>query len=103
MGSSVTWFTAINDASLARHMDRLFKARAAVVFNAMSLRAIARGGLSLDQVHTDTTSRLLWGDYKLVDKDAVRITFGLIRFTLSAEIRCAAARCSYVIVTEVFL
>lgn len=66
----------LNDSSLARHLDRLFDAGGEKVFNALSLQAIRKEELSFDPIHSDTTSRILFGEYAHSDGDSISITRG---------------------------
>jgi transposase len=66
-----------NDSSVARHLDRFFAAGPEKIFNAAALRAIDVEGLSLDRLHNDTTSRLVFGAYNHPEEpDTISITFG---------------------------
>ena len=67
----------LNDTSLARHLDRFFEAGPEKIFNQASLRAIDVEGLSVERVHNDTTSRLVFGNYAHpADPNAISITWG---------------------------
>jgi hypothetical protein len=67
----------LNDTSLARHLDRFFDAGPERIFNQASLRAIDVEGLSVERVHNDTTSRLVFGNYAHPeDPNAISITLG---------------------------
>lgn len=61
----------LNDTALGRHLDRFFDAGPESVFNAVSLRVIEREGLSIDTLHGDTTSRLVFGQYERPAEDEV--------------------------------
>lgn len=67
---------ALNDDSLGRHLDRLFDAGGCQLFSALSLRVIAEEGLDLQQLHGDTTSKLVFGEYSAPHEEAVSITYG---------------------------
>jgi hypothetical protein len=67
----------LNHTSLARHLDRFFDAGPERIFNQASLRAIDVEGLSVERVHNDTTSRLVFGNYAHPeDPNAISITRG---------------------------
>ena len=63
LGAGVT-ASQLNDTSLARHLDRIGEAGGSGIYAGLSLRAIARDGLSLEQLHSDTTSKLVFGEYR---------------------------------------
>jgi len=67
---------SLNDSSLARHLDRFSAADCESVFNALSLRVIDHEGLSLSRLQADTTSRLVFGEYRNPEADAISITHG---------------------------
>jgi transposase len=67
---------SLNDSALARGLDRLFDVGGESVFSTLSLRVIAHEGLSLSQLQADTTSRLVFGEYKNPEDGAVSITYG---------------------------
>ena len=75
LGKGVTQ-QSLNDSALARHLDRFFNADCESVFSSLSLRSIDHEGLSLDRLQADTTSRLVFGEYKHEEDDAISITFG---------------------------
>jgi transposase len=66
----------LNDTSLERHLDRLFDAGGEAVFNAACLRVVAKENIDCSRVHADTTSRLVFGEYKREEDDAISITRG---------------------------
>ena len=61
----------LNDTALGRHLDRFFDAGPETLFNAISLRVIERESLSIDTLHGDTTSRLVFGQYERPAEDEV--------------------------------
>ncbi len=63
LGSGVTAIQ-FNDTALARHLDRIASTGGSALYASLSLRAIARDGLALDQLHSDTTSKLVFGEYR---------------------------------------
>jgi transposase len=66
----------LNDSSLARHLDRLFEVGAETVFNTACLRVVDQEGISLDRLHGDTTSRLVFGEYRNDEEGTISITRG---------------------------
>lgn len=68
--------TAFNDTTVARAMDALFAAGAATVFGEVAFQAAVRFPLDLRQVHFDTTSVNVWGDYAGAAPDDLRLTYG---------------------------
>lgn len=66
----------LNDDALGRHLDRLFAAGGSQLFNALSLSVIAREKLSLEELHGDTTSKLVFGEYDQGREDAISVTYG---------------------------
>jgi transposase len=66
----------LNDTTLARHLDRAFDAGGEKLFNAACMRVIDVEKVSVDRVHADTTSRLLFGEYRRQEEDAISITHG---------------------------
>lgn len=68
----------LNDTSIGRHLDRLFEVGGEQVFNAACLRVIKQENLSVERLHGDTTSRLVFGEYRPDDDDddAISITHG---------------------------
>jgi len=66
----------LNDDALGRHLDRLFHSAGSQLFNSLGLRVIDREKLSLDRLHGDTTSKLVFGEYAYEDESAVSITYG---------------------------
>ena len=75
LGPGVT-LDNLNDAALARHLDRLFEAGSEGVFNALSLRVIDRENVNVDEIHADTTSRLVFGEYVNEEAGAISIRPG---------------------------
>ena len=63
LGAGVT-ASQLNDTSLGRHLDRIAETGGSCIYAGLSLRAIARDGLSLEQLHGDTTSKLVFGEYR---------------------------------------
>ena len=66
----------LNDDALGRTLDRLHKADPEKIYNLLALKVLERGEINLDRVHTDTTSKLLFGQYKHPEDHAVSITYG---------------------------
>ena len=66
----------LNDTSLGRHLDRLFEANGESVFNAACLRVIDTEKLDITELVSDTTSRIVFGEYLDEDAGAISITRG---------------------------
>jgi transposase len=75
LGGDVT-AEMLNDDALGRHLDRLFEAGGAQLFNALSLKVIGSEGLRLEELHGDTTSKLVFGEYAQGHEDAISVTYG---------------------------
>ncbi len=69
---------AFNDDTVGRVLDRLYECGTQKIFSELSLRAVESFGLPLNQVHHDTTSVRLYGDYAPTPgvKPAFEITYG---------------------------
>lgn len=76
LGEGVT-ASQFNDTALQRHLDRLHAADGEKVFSTLAMRAIGHEKLSLDRLHADTTSRLVFGEYRHGERDdVISITYG---------------------------
>ncbi len=69
---------AFNDDNVGRVLDHLYECGTQKIFSELSLRAVEGFALPLDQVHHDTTSVRLYGDYLPTPgvKPAFEITYG---------------------------
>jgi len=69
---------AFNDDTVGRVLDRLYDMSTMKIFTACAVRAAARFGVECRDVHFDTTSRSLWGDYQWAEEQDVpfRVTYG---------------------------
>ncbi len=63
-----------NDDALARTLDKIHAAGAKKVFCHASLKALLKEELTIDTLHADTTSKLVYGDYPF--EKGLNITFG---------------------------
>lgn len=70
--------TAFNDTTVGRAMDAIFEAGAAKLFSQIAFQACLRFPLDMSQVHFDTTSVNVWGDYDRCDPEAntLHVTYG---------------------------
>lgn len=68
----------LNDTSLGRHLERVFSAGGEGLLNVLCMRVARHEQLSMEQFHGDTTSRILFGEYKNshAESDAVYLTYG---------------------------
>ena len=66
----------LNDTTLARNLDRLFEAGGEGVFNTACMRVIEKEGIDTGQVHADTTSRLVFGEYLHEEDETISIRRG---------------------------
>jgi transposase len=72
----------LNDDRVGRALDRLFDADRAALMTALVLRTIREFAVALDQLHNDSTTLTLTGEYRhahgqqVCGKPTVRITFG---------------------------
>jgi transposase len=66
----------LNDTTLGRQLDRVFDAKPEALFNNLSLRVIKHERVDCSRLHADTTSRLLFGEYKHPEEGAISITRG---------------------------
>ena len=63
---------ALNDDRVGRALDRLFDADRAVLMTELVLRALREYEVDLDQLHNDSTTLTLTGDYRSADGSLVR-------------------------------
>ena len=63
---------ALNDDRVGRALDRLFDADRASLMTELVLRTIREYEVALDQLHNDSTTLTLTGDYRTADGTAVR-------------------------------
>ncbi len=61
----------LNDKAFGRTLDRIFEAGGEKLFSSIALSVIANEKLDISRVHADTTSKLLFGQYKHPDDDAI--------------------------------
>ena len=64
--------TALNDDRVGRALDRLFDADRAALMTELVLRAVREFRIDLDQLHNDSTTLTLTGDYRGADGEPVR-------------------------------
>jgi len=62
----------LNDDRVGRALDRLFDADRAALLTELVLRTVRRFQVDLDQLHTDSTTLTLMGEYRMADGRAVR-------------------------------
>lgn len=69
---------AFNDTTVGRAMEEIFAAGAVNVFSEVSFQACRRFELDMSNIHFDTTSVNVWGDYDVCEKnpDGLLITEG---------------------------
>jgi hypothetical protein len=61
----------LNDDTGGRVRDRLYDMSTMQIFTACAVRAAARFGVEGRDVHFETTSRRLWGDYQWAEEQDV--------------------------------
>jgi transposase len=80
--ASVADVAMINDDRFGRCLDKLFEAKRAELMTAIVLRAVKTYGISLDELHNDSTTITFEGDYRGASGEAEngkrsrRITYG---------------------------
>ncbi len=69
---------AFNDDAVGRVLDRLYDFGTMRLFSACAVRASMRFGLEPRYVHFDTTSRSVWGDYEVAQRQDLpfQVTYG---------------------------
>jgi transposase len=69
---------ALNDDAVGRVLDRLYEMGTMKLFTAWAVRAAAQFGLERRDVHFDTTSRSVWGDYQFAEEQDIpfQVTYG---------------------------
>jgi transposase len=69
---------AFNDDTVGRVLDRLYDRGTMKLFTACAVRAVTRFGVERRDVHFDTTSRHVWGDYQWAEEQDLpfQVTYG---------------------------
>lgn len=68
LGTSIP-STAFNDTNLARSLDAIFQAGPSKIITELGIQAAKQFSLDTTTINYDTTSRSVWGDYRLCEND----------------------------------
>jgi transposase len=89
LGCSPAQLSQLNDDRIGRALDRLFDADRNAMLTEFVLHMIKEFGVPLQQLHNDSTSLTLHGDYPAADgapirgRPTLRITFGHSKYVAS--------------------
>ena len=68
--------TQLNDDALGRCLDRIYDSGLMELYQALSLQVIKHEGVSVSTLHSDTTSKLVFGEYADQDTGSISVTQG---------------------------